>query len=114
MDPVTMGLIGAGVGAAKSELIDRPREERQRKMAAEMAIYSPWTGMDATKMIPGETDAFGSALQGATSGMMMGQGMQKHNQQMQMAPQNNLAMNYQSQPQGSPWVGMQPSRGMYA
>lgn len=74
MDPLTLGLIGAGVGLAKSELIDRPKEERQRKQAAITARWSPWTGM-----APGaiqEADPFGSALTTGVTGAMLGQNQQ--------------------------------------
>lgn len=70
MDPFTMALIGGSVGLGKGLLIDQPKEARQRELAAQTALYSPWTGMQ-----PGpiqEADPFGSALQGATAGMMLG------------------------------------------
>ena len=38
-------LIGAALGLGKSVLVDRPREQRQRQLAAQTALYSPWTGM---------------------------------------------------------------------
>ena len=74
MDPLTLALIGGGAGLLKSELIDRPKEERQRKQAAITARWSPWTGM-----APGpiqEADPFGSALQGGLAGAMIGQANQ--------------------------------------
>lgn len=71
MDPLTLAAIMAAVGVGKSELIDRPQAERQRKMEAAKARWSPWTGI-----APGsvkEPDAFGAALQGGLTGAMMGQ-----------------------------------------
>lgn len=62
---------GAGLGLIKSLTLDRAREDRQRKLAAETARYSPWT-----KMTPGaieEADPFGSAMQGGFSGAALGQ-----------------------------------------
>lgn len=76
MDPVTMMAVMAAVGAAKSELIDAPRAERQRKLAAQTALYSPWTGMTPDKVQ--EADPFGSTLQGATAGAMYGQAQQQN------------------------------------
>lgn len=73
MDPLTIGLM-AGAGLLKSELVDRPREERQRRQAAITARWSPWTGM-----APGaiqEADPFGSALQGGLTGAMLSQNQQ--------------------------------------
>lgn len=74
MDPMTIGLM-AGMGLAKSELIDRPREERQRQQAANTMRYSPWTGM-----APGaiqEADPFGSAMDAGLTGAMLSQNQQK-------------------------------------
>ena len=71
MDPITLGLIGAGVGLAKSEFIDRPKEERQRKMAAEIMRWSPWTGMQPGQIK--EADPFGAALSTGLTGASLGQ-----------------------------------------
>jgi hypothetical protein len=62
-------LIGGAAGLAKSHFIDKPKEQRQRKLAAETQRYSPWTGMQADKVQ--EADPFGSALQYGTTGAMM-------------------------------------------
>lgn len=71
MDPLTLALIGGGAGLLKSELLDRPKEERQRKQAAITARWSPWTGMAPGQIQ--EADPFGSALQGGLTGAMIGQ-----------------------------------------
>jgi hypothetical protein len=74
MGPLAMMAIGAALGAAKSELSDRPKAEKQRKLEAEKARYSGWTGMQ-----PGavqEADLFGNALSGGLTGASMAQGMQ--------------------------------------
>lgn len=71
MDPLTIAAIMGGAGLLKSEILDRPREEKQREMAAVTARWSPWTGM-APQGIR-EADPFGSALQGAAVGGMLGQ-----------------------------------------
>lgn len=65
---------GAALGLAKNALVDKPRQQREANLAAQTALYSPWTGMK-----PGEVhhaDAFGNALQGATSGAMFAQAQQ--------------------------------------
>jgi hypothetical protein len=71
MDPITLAAILGATGLAKSELIDRPKEERQRKVAAETLRWSPWTGITPAGIK--EADPFGSALQGAAVGAMVGQ-----------------------------------------
>jgi hypothetical protein len=50
----------------KSEAIDKPKEARQRKLAAATQRYSPWTGLKANPIQ--EADTFGSALQGGMAG----------------------------------------------
>ena len=74
MDPMTIGLL-AGAGFAKSELVDRPREEEQRRQAAVIARWSPWTGM-APNAIQ-KADPFGSAIEGGLTGAMLSQNQQK-------------------------------------
>lgn len=71
MTGLEIAALMAAIVAAKSELIDRPKEQRQRKMEAAKARWSPWTGIapDAIK----EADPFGSALQGGLTGAMVGQ-----------------------------------------
>jgi hypothetical protein len=67
-------LAGALLGIAKGELIDRPKEGRQRKLASETQRFSPWTGLTAGGIQ--EADPFGSAMQGGTTALALGQGMQ--------------------------------------
>lgn len=74
MDPITMGLLFAGLGVGKSELVDRPKEERQRKLAAEQTRWSPWTGIKPQEVQ--EADPIGSGMQFGMTGAAMGQGMQ--------------------------------------
>lgn len=71
MDPITMGILGASVGLAKSRFIDAPQARRERNLQATTAAYSPWTGMQAQNVK--SPDAFGSALQGGVSMYQMGQ-----------------------------------------
>lgn len=72
--PITALAIGAGVGLLKSEAVDRPREQRQRKLAAETQRYSPWTGLQAQPVQ--EADPLGSALSFGATGAQMGAGME--------------------------------------
>lgn len=71
MLPVWMAL----AGVAKSELIDKPKEERQRKLAAETQRYSPWTGLKANAIQ--EADPFGTALQFGATGASMSAAQQQ-------------------------------------
>ncbi len=75
MGPAGLGLIGAGVGALKSELFDKGKEARQRELAAQTALYSPWTGMQPQAVQ--EADTLGAALQGGLAGAQFGQAAEK-------------------------------------
>lgn len=74
MGPLALLAIGAAMGLAKSELVDRPKEKRQRKLAAETQRLSPWTGLQAGQIQ--EADPFGSALSFGMTGASLGQNMQ--------------------------------------
>lgn len=74
---------GLGAGLLKSEAVDRPREKRQRRLAAETQRYSPWTGMTAQPVQ--EADPFGSAFQGGLTGLSLGQGMEMMKGQKELA-----------------------------
>lgn len=79
-------LIGAALGLGKSMLIDQPREERQRQLAAETALYSPFTGLKP--QLPEESDPLGAALQGAALGTLFAGGSGGADQQLlQNSPQ---------------------------
>lgn len=69
MDPITIALIGAALGAGKG-FMDQDNEDKQRKIAAVTARWSPWTGMQA--QLPKGSNILGSVLQGAMAGAMMG------------------------------------------
>ena len=75
MDPMTAMLIGSAIGLGKSELIDRPKEERQRKLAARTQELSPWTKLQAGPIQ--EADPFSSAFQMGTTGASMAAGSEK-------------------------------------
>lgn len=68
--PITGLAIAAGLGLAKSELVDAPKAERQRKLAASTQRLSPWTGLKANPVQ--EADPFGTALQFGGTGAAMG------------------------------------------
>ncbi len=74
--PVAM----AAAGAMKSKMdSDRAQqiEEQDTQLAAETAKWSPWTGMRPNQIRragSGTSAVMGGAMQGFTSGMMMGQG----------------------------------------
>lgn len=70
MDPITMMLIGSAVGLGKSALIDKPKEDSERKLAAETQRYSPWTGLKANAIT--KADPFGSALKYGATGAQIG------------------------------------------
>ncbi len=53
--------IGAGLGLLKSELVDVPKAQRQRVLAAATQRYSPWTHLAAAPVQ--EADPFSTALQ---------------------------------------------------
>lgn len=74
MDPLTIGLLGgAGLGLAKGLLVDQPAADRQRKVSAVEARYSPWTGIKPEQIQ--EANPMGSAMQGGMTGAMVGQGV---------------------------------------
>lgn len=65
-------LLGAGLGGAKSEFIDEPKADAARKLRAETARYSPWTGMNAQNVAVPDVDPITSGMQGAMTGAMLG------------------------------------------
>lgn len=79
--------MAALAGLAKSELIDRPKEQRQRKLAAETQRLSPWTHLQADPIK--EADPFGSALQFGAAGAQLGQNMDTADLQQEQMKLNN-------------------------
>ena len=82
--PLIIGGGMAGLGLIKGLTLDKSKADRQRKLAAETARYSPWTGMAPSAVE--EADPFGSAMQGGVSGAMLGQGVQNAQFQSKMQP----------------------------
>lgn len=132
MGPLGMMAVGAGMGLGKSMLFDAPAEAKQRQLAAQTAIYSPWTGLDPMSQIPKRTDAFGSAMQGGMAGAQMGMGLEEQKQQKEMLDlkRRRLEMDEQaamlrngtytppldnaapvSGPQGTSWNGLPSGQG---
>lgn len=70
MLPLVAGM--AGVGLVKG-MMDKKREEADRKQAAELARWSPWSGIAPNEVR--RADVLGSTLQGGMSGAMLGQSM---------------------------------------
>lgn len=75
--------IGAGAGLLKNELVDQPKEERERKLAAATQRYSPWTGLKAGEIQ--HADPFGNMLSFGTAGGMLGQNLQNGSNWMNSA-----------------------------
>ena len=73
MIPLIVG--GAAAGLLKSELVDKQKDARNRRMQAEIARYSPWSGMQADVSGLNKADPLGTAMQGGMAGAMLGQSM---------------------------------------
>ena len=75
MDPFTISMLaGTGLGILKGQK-DRERENADRKVAAETARWSPWTGMQAQPVQ--RADQMGSVMQGGLQGAAFGQGLEQ-------------------------------------
>lgn len=62
--------IAAALALAKDQIVDKPKEARQRKLAAETQRLSPWTNMRAAPIK--ESDTIGTAIQYGATGAAMG------------------------------------------
>jgi hypothetical protein len=71
-------LAGAILGLGKG-MLDKKKEDADRKIQAETTRYSPWTHMQAAA--PQRADLLGSTMQGGMTGAAMGQNMNSQNQQ---------------------------------
>jgi hypothetical protein len=69
--------IGAGAGLLKSELVDAPKERRERTLAAATQKYSPWTGLQAQPIQ--QADPLGSAIQFGATGAALGSAINSAN-----------------------------------
>lgn len=68
-------LVGGAMGGLKYWGVDRPRENRQRNLAATTAYYSPWTGMKVSEVggLPEEGSFYENVMKGM-GGTAAGQG----------------------------------------
>ncbi len=96
--PLIVAAIAAGAGLLKSEFMDRPKEERQRVLAAETQRYSPWTGLKANKIE--EADPMGSAMTFGAAGLGLGQGMESAAAQNKLMEAQTGVLNKESE-----WLG---------
>lgn len=71
--PLLIAAIMAAAGAVKGMTVDKNKEDRERKLAAETQRYSPWTGLKAGEIH--QADPLGNAIQGGLSGYSFGQNM---------------------------------------
>jgi hypothetical protein len=75
MDPLTLALIGGGLGFLKSGQ-DDAMAKKQNLLNAQIMRYSPWTGMHPNQT-QGHGDQLGNIMQGALTGGMFGQALDK-------------------------------------
>lgn len=87
MLPLAIGaLAGAGLGAIKHNQ-DKGEFNRKKELAARLAQWSPWTGINAAQFMPGEDpNLLSSVMQGAIGGAAQGQGVSSWAQQQEMQP----------------------------
>jgi hypothetical protein len=97
--------IMAAAGAAKDQLVDKPKEQRDRMLAAQTQRYAPWTGLQAQPIQEGST--FGSALQGGMAGLEMQQNMEKAKSQAEM--QKSIASAYRRPGEPASWEEVRPT-----
>jgi hypothetical protein len=77
-----LSLGSAGLGALKSELIDKPNENKDRIMAAITTRYSPWTGLRAKEVE--RTNPLGEMLAFGSQGAAMGQNIEAQQSQQKL------------------------------
>ncbi len=77
-----MAAISTGVGLAKSELIDRPQEKRDRELAARTQELSPWTGLRANPVK--NANPMGNAMGYGMAGLGTGLSWQQANDAHQL------------------------------
>lgn len=107
-------VVGVSAGSlAKSELVDVPKEKRQRQLAASTQRYAPWTGLKANPIQ--EADPAAATMSGAVTGLGMKTNMQdaaaKDNLMNQQA--NWLKSNPYNYSTGSASAMAGPSLGNY-
>jgi hypothetical protein len=106
MNALGMAALMAGMGAAKHFLIDEPAAEKQRKIEATKAMYSPWTGIQPKDVH--DPNLGNTMLQGAMSGAMMGAQAEQQNLDNEFRKDYLAAMKGPEQI-SSPYMGMNPN-----
>lgn len=104
MDPMTIGLLA---GLAKSVLVDKPQEDRDRQLAAATQRLSPWTHLQANPIQ--KANPFGNMLQFGATGAMVGQNEKTAdlmNERTSLENQYLKNLNAASGGNGSGWQGM--------
>lgn len=84
MDPLTLALLGGGLGLGLLKGNEAKRQEhKDRILAAQTQRYSPWTKMQAqpVQRAPG---MLSSGLEGGLSGMAIGQSVQNYGNQQDL------------------------------
>lgn len=113
---MTLMAIGAAAGLAKSELVDRPKEERQRKLAAATQRYSPWTGLQAQGVQ--EADPLGSSIAFGGAGYQMGLGAENQSVNRtiadSMVAKNAAEMAAMATPKAMPQAGYAAPQSQYS
>lgn len=71
--------VGAGLGLLKHQLVDKPQQRAQGRVAAAQTQFSPWTGMGAGQLGP-QSSALGSMMQGGMTGAQLSQAYDSYNQ----------------------------------
>lgn len=103
--------IMALAGLAKGMTVDRAKEDRQRKLAAETQRLSPWTGMQAGPIQ--EADPLGSAIAFGATGNQIATGQKNDALNEKMADKFLSS----GEPMGgqaySPYAGMQNPNMMW-
>lgn len=74
----------AGINAIKSEAVDRPAEQRKRKLRAEEIRYSPYSGIKNFTDVGPTADTLGATLGGAAQGLGLGQDLEKAEKEQEM------------------------------
>ncbi len=75
--------VGVGAGIAKSQLVDKPKEDADRQLASDTQRYAYLTGNKAQPVQ--RADVAASALSGAQTGAAMGQNFQNAQAQNELA-----------------------------
>jgi len=97
----------AGVGAAKG-VMDQGDARAEAKTQAEIARYSPWSGMQPQQVQKG--DPFGAAMQGGMAGMGLSQSMDAAGQANEFQKQQLQLQKQQADAQNNYLQSMTPPR----